>query len=347
MEHDYFNYLELVAIRAQARFFELRHQEIITRLNASFLTRWFWRFKSLIKRLRSKLRGLILANPILAIVLLKKNFKNLDVKSVAWEDLGDSLGILLNEEGAENFSKKLKFSTGNKKIAFIHAFYLDSLDEILKLLLLVNSIDILITTPKLEVINYLNSLFGDRDDIIVMYCDNHGRDVLPFLSSLAILDLSPYEIFVKLHTKRSYHLPKGMEWYHKATYSIVGNPFLFEYLAEKCNVSKPILIGFETLPVNDHFSTNFVHMNKLIPNFNKFTPGKFIPGTIFMGNQAALKLFVEKRMHLNQFEFEAGQLDSTLPHALERFFGYICLENEGSVETVHEVVCRSGLEKSL
>ncbi|MGD8960728.1 MAG: glycoside hydrolase family 99-like domain-containing protein, partial [Desulfobacteraceae bacterium] len=105
-------------------------------------------------------------------------------------------------------------TTGQDKLAVvIHAFYVDVFEEILAYLKNLDfPVKLFVTTPlgQAGIIKPLIEKCGFEYQL--MEVANHGRDVLPFLKIIPDVVGEGFEVFLKLHTKKSKHRQDGAVW---------------------------------------------------------------------------------------------------------------------------------------
>ena len=243
----------------------------------------------------------------------------------------------INSDKAQ-FDEEVVFLTNNKKLIVIHAFYLDELLFILNNLHGCSGVfDIFITTPSIIIADYVKTEFGDNNSIRVFFTENKGRDVFPFIKAVNLVSTKKYIGFIKVHTKRSPHRADGRFWFRSNIRFLLSWHCLIDDFVELVGNNTPALIGVELLGVNDHYDTNKKWMNLLIgPIVRMYS--QFIPGTMFAGNRVFLDVLKDKRLSEYEFEQENKQLDGTLAHALERYFGYLCSMNGGDVYNVDKLI---------
>ncbi|MGV6871545.1 rhamnan synthesis F family protein [Pseudochelatococcus sp. B33] len=205
--------------------------------------------------------------------------------------------------------------------------------------------------------------------------ENRGRDVLPFLTALRA-DLPPYEIGLKLHTKRSPHRDDGAEWRRFVTGSLlacdpgpaadgkgpdtdgpsingssidgpgfdgssVDGPSAWTLLCDEPALG---LIAPEghLLPLLGRLALNERPMKTMLTTLGLDTPiaaleeGRFAASTMFWFRAEALAPFRSPALD-GLFEAESSQLDGTAAHAAERLFAHVC-ERQGFVASAMEAV---------
>jgi lipopolysaccharide biosynthesis protein len=197
--------------------------------------------------------------------------------------------------------------------------------------------DLMLTTP----IPAIRDRFLTRFDPGRSACflaANVGRDVLPFLQLLAFADLSIYQHFIKIHTKRSSHLSNGDKWFSRNVEVLIGDKRMTERIFDLIDPSRPGIYGLECKPLRDHYRSNRHWLKFLLPDRHCYSNARFIPGTMFAGSAEFLRRLAALNLHLHHFEGERGQLDGCLIHALERYFGYFARAGGGECATFTSLI---------
>jgi hypothetical protein len=214
--------------------------------------------------------------------------------------------------------------------AIIHVYYTDMLPKVLSYLGNVPfRTDLFISTDteaKKAAINAISAGFTNGT-IEVRVFENRGRDIAPFVVGFADV-LTRYDYFIHLHTKRS---PHG------------GDPLAhwLDYLLTNLLGSERIVTSIFNLMISHNIGIVFPqHLFALRGILNwgydfdlaasllrraGFTLDKmhlleFPSGSMFWGRTAALRPLLEMGLQFSDFQDEAGQIDGTLAHAIERSF---------------------------
>jgi lipopolysaccharide biosynthesis protein len=159
---------------------------------------------------------------------------------------------------------------------------------------------------------------------------NHGRDVLPFLRMLPFLRADNIHTLVKLHTKRSLRLGAETDW-GLELFDDLLSPVRFRRSLE--NLADPLLVPMlgtqrYLLPVtknlnkiNGTFLVTLAERAGIDPQ--GIDEADFFAGTMFIARTEMFAPLQRMQLTGKDFETECGQLDSTLAHALECFFGVL------------------------
>ncbi len=211
--------------------------------------------------------------------------------------------------------------------AFVHAFNLELLPEIVKLLLDLDDVTLYVSTDTDEkkrfVELYLREL-GVRA-FSVRKIENRGRDIAAKFYGFADA-YARHEIVLHLHTKKSSHTGALSEW----------GPFLLRNMVGSKEIVRGIAEIFRRCPeVGVVAPPTFLHARSGMgwgPNFDlcqrvaarmgvtitSETPLDFPAGSMFWARAKALQPLIDLQFRASDFDEERGQLDGTLAHAIER-----------------------------
>lgn len=248
-------------------------------------------------------------------------------------------------QGQANAYSQLRLFDGNERVEkrskcalVIHAYYPEVLSEIFNYL---ESLDcpaqfahILVTTPpeKLEICReYLG--MHDGQDAMLLCVENRGRDIRPFLEMLPWLIKARVKYVCKIHTKKSPHRKDGEQWRRAILDSLLSsNTF---QVIRTLDADPDCRIGVlapkgHLLPMSAYLGSNGDAVLRLgtklgfsIPEIKSST---FAAGSMFWANLNAI-LPIISLVDPDQFQYEVGQLDGTLAHAIERVFSLVSLRS--------------------
>lgn len=219
----------------------------------------------------------------------------------------------------------------SKLAVVIHLYYVESWKYFAKKLNNLNRItfDLVITIPKHN-LYFVNEIKETYPNACILIVPNHGRDVLPFIMVARKLYGLGYEYVLKFHSKKSTHRDDGQEWLEDMLDKMLpGNQKLLNNIYNKLNDKTTGIIGPEGVyyPLTVNFPANGEHMTNIA---NKLYGKKetrrylqterseygFFGGTMFWARLDAIKMLLSVPIFM--FEIEAGQIDGTFAHALER-----------------------------
>ena len=207
----------------------------------------------------------------------------------------------------------------------IHAWYLDVFDEILDALqasgitwrLVVTTVD-----DHAEAVRNRLARLDWASELEVV--ENRGRDILPFLRVAERLLDEGVDLVLKLHTKRSLHRPDGDVWRRDLVSRLLADGRAMKIL-EAFGADPTLgLVAPEghLQPLDAHAGDNSEALRYLFARLGIAADdqGLFVGGSMFWIRLEALRPLLDAHLEDWLFEPEAGQLDGTLAHGIERVF---------------------------
>lgn len=208
----------------------------------------------------------------------------------------------------------------------IHAYYLDVFEEILDYIRQIRHtpLKLYISTPagQAEAIHAL--LAGSALDFHLQEFPNHGRDVLPFLKLLPRIIEDGFATLVKVHTKKSTHRQDGENWRHDLYTKLLNPQALADAQADFASDPTLGILGpaGHVVPMSFYWGSNALAVEKLACRLGispaELGRASFVAGTMFFARTDALLPLMNLALSDEDFEAEAGQVDGTFAHALER-----------------------------
>lgn len=197
--------------------------------------------------------------------------------------------------------------------------------------------DLYITTDTAEKKAIIDTFFSDwtKGKVEVRIAQNRGRDIAPKLISCRDV-YDNYEYILHMHTKKSPHRGHENGWRSFLLDTLIGTPKTVDSVFE----------AFRTNPRLGMIAPQ--HLEDIRPyvgwgwNFEiarQFGQRLSIPlsldgavdfpsGSMFWARSAALKPLLDINLTFEDFPVEAGQIDGTLGHVIERFY-FLCAEKAG------------------
>lgn len=225
------------------------------------------------------------------------------------------------------------------KIAIIiHAFYPDY-NEIFAFLLSFYDFEftLFITSPFQLIADDLVARLEKRGvncDKKVAIATNRGRNFAPFLVEFGS-ELRNYDVIGHVHTKKSMHHGKPRyDWGLASITGVLGSPEYTSFVINELTVKQEYgVISSEVyqdaIPYYGyHWLRNFEIGNELaqqlgmLPIEQKYA--NYPIGGMFWARKEALAKILAKDWVYEDFPEEAGQLDGTIQHAIERLIGTGC-----------------------
>jgi lipopolysaccharide biosynthesis protein len=223
-----------------------------------------------------------------------------------------------------------RFARKSKAALILHCYHEDLLYEIGDRYLrdYRDAVDVFATVrPDVsrECIEYLENRVGN---VLLIREENRGRDMRPFLLVLRRLRELGYEVACKVHTKRSPQLENGDKWRDWLISSLLGGGDAIS-LAEEQFSRRPDLgllvpsgslidLGIQEINAGNRawLDRLLLRMGRadLIGSYRTWFPA----GSMYWFRVDSLAGLPELILPDDPFEPEAGQLDGTLAHAIER-----------------------------
>lgn len=227
---------------------------------------------------------------------------------------------------------------GSSRIAVvIHLYYPELWPEFREAIEVIpEAVDVYVSTPMLIADAVRMHVRRDRPDAVVFGTKNLGRDVRPFLHVLRSVGVDRYQYVLKLHSKKSLHmgdkgnaglLGGGDAWRRQAIEELAGSAKDVSRLLRFLDDNESIGI---VAPAGQLFSQEQWECNTgnlvahLCRGLNASVDSEYFPaGTMFWIRPAAIAPLISADSRFLDFEREAGQVDGTLHHAIERAVGHI------------------------
>ena len=212
----------------------------------------------------------------------------------------------------------------------IHAWYPDVFAKLLEALKSTHlQWRVVVTTPsdKLHQINAVANTAGVEIETCPM--PNHGRDMLPFLEVAERLLEEGEQIVLKLHTKRSTHRSDGAQWRQELIDRLLAPERAAHIFSAMQSNPALGLVAPEghVQPLGFYWGANEKNVQSLLARIGlpkaDSSNESFIAGSMFWIRLDALRPLLDAHLPRSLFEPEAGQLDGTTAHALERVIGLV------------------------
>ncbi len=228
----------------------------------------------------------------------------------------------------------LKGSNTSSTAVILHLFYPDLIHEINFFLANINDFfDLYVSVPLNLDINMvkdeLKKGLKNIAKIKIYRFENRGRDIAPFLKFLKEVVNKNYKQVLKIHTKKSLHVNFGTIWRRQLYSRLIGSSRIYKIVKELFQSDKELgmiaPLGY-LVPIKHYVKESEKHLRKLLNLFNitgDYNDFSFVAGTMFWFRPEVFKKLIEVNPDNLEFEPEEGQLDGTLAHGFERFFGVL------------------------
>lgn len=208
----------------------------------------------------------------------------------------------------------------------IHAFYIDVFERLLPRINESKDLGIrlYITCPELNAQPIRELLANSDIPFHIFPFANHGRDILPFIQVLPVIIHANHPFLVKIHTKKTLHRSDGDRWLNELTKDLIGRDAL-THIKHRFEHNEDLgIIGpsGNVLPTHFYLGSNLFHIKKLLERLNidyeAFLGSTFVAGSMMAAKTRALIPLNNIGLSASEFEEEAGQVDGTIAHAIER-----------------------------
>jgi lipopolysaccharide biosynthesis protein len=221
----------------------------------------------------------------------------------------------------------------------VHVYYADLLDEILRQLAAIPvAFDLIITNASAQTISVDRGRLPHLSGLAILEVDNHGRDIWPLVQVVNAGLLDPYQLVLKVHTKRSEwragHAElagTGDQWRGQLLDSLLGDVVNVASILNAFATSSRLglvtaegsVLGPEFWGDNQNVTASLLRRLELElsqPDI-RFAAGSmyWIRGFLLQGLRAL-------NLSAADFEPEMGQVNATTAHAMERLIGIVTRE---------------------
>ncbi|MEM6914149.1 MAG: rhamnan synthesis F family protein, partial [Pseudomonadota bacterium] len=235
---------------------------------------------------------------------------------------------------------------GGELALFVHAYYVDVFEEIIDRYLSENMrYPIYVTTQQDKEGDVSEILSRNKITHRIFVEENHGRDVLPFIKNAHHIQQDGFRYILKLHTKKSLHREDGAVWRNELFAEFLNRNTL-ERIKTMFDRNPDLGIAgpeMHILPLTDHLEENYANLDRIAARMqidlqDALKRDSFVAGTMFFARFSSLIPILKLDLQYEDFDEEAGQLDGTLAHALERVFGVATRLNGRRVATFETIM---------
>ncbi len=197
-----------------------------------------------------------------------------------------------------------------------------------------------VTAPAASVEPVLGALRSQDRAFVLFETDNRGRDIGPFLGILPSVLAEGCTAILKLHTKKSRHVKNGDAWADDLLASLLAGDMPGRALGHfVCMPGLGILApDGHVLSVSEFIGANDAVVGRLCNALridrNLVNSSCFVAGSMFYARPDLFRPLIEAGLSASDFENEAGQIDGTLAHGIERMAGALAARAGLVVSTV-------------
>ncbi len=223
--------------------------------------------------------------------------------------------------------KNVSLKKYHNRALIIHLYYIELWKDIYKYIKnFENGIDVYINVnSNITEDEYYNIIY-DIPNANIFSFENKGRDILPFINIMKIIEPLNYEFVYKIHSKVSPHRKDGNEWREHLIGSLIENKKYInnvESILHHEGVGLVIAKG-NRLKYSEWKGSNQELVQMLCKRMNiKYEEEFYFPaGSIFCIKPQLLTELLNS-IEESDFHAEKGQVDGTIAHAIERIIGLI------------------------
>lgn len=266
--------------------------------------------------------------------------------------------VLLNQLGAQNVDAiqaiNKSFVKRSNAVVIAHIYYDDLVDSMFDTYLapLATTCDLIVTVLNNVSQETLKKIKQKFNNCYIVQTPNQGRDIRPFVIAYRLAHDCSYLYACKVHTKKSPQLHNGEAWRNQMLNSLLipANSILSQ-METNPSIGLVAPQGYlrDLSSVDMHIGNirwlnillTRLHKEKLIGEYAIDFPA----GSMCWFRLDALsELLDESFVSISEFELEAGQLDGTLAHALERVIGLLPICNNYAVTTTDHLSLTKRIE---
>lgn len=250
--------------------------------------------------------------------------------------------------------------TLDKTIAIhLHLYYVDLLEEFFEYFTnMPYKFDLYVSCKEgsdIKAITHKFKKLKNVGKVDVRYTINRGRDIAPLYVQFGA-EIEKYDYFLHIHSKKSLHSGSEMlDWRKNSMNCLLGSPERVKKIfAMFEGDTKAGIVCPETSnvmgPIASHWLRNTAEGRKLLNRMGIPYSGGFFSypiGSFFWAKTEALRPVFDMKLKYEDFPQEAGQIDGTVAHALERAVAFVCkhkgynlaiLDNDDNVVRINRTV---------
>jgi lipopolysaccharide biosynthesis protein/predicted nucleic acid-binding Zn-ribbon protein len=212
----------------------------------------------------------------------------------------------------------------------LHLFYPELWEEYCGFLSnLDGDFDLFVTIP--NSVDFSDELiYAQFPQATIHRCENRGRDIAPFLTVFSMIYPLRYQYICKIHTKRSTHRQDGERWRQDMLAKLLGSReqiALVKHALDEIPDLGILAPQGHVVPGTFYWGSNAKNVENLARQAGILYEGafSFAAGSMFWFRPETLGPITSMSISKQDFEPEEGQVDGTLAHAFERFFGLLAL----------------------
>lgn len=217
----------------------------------------------------------------------------------------------------------------------LHLYYWEMIQEMQNYLKNIEKYDLYITTP-FENQKHEDEIKKKFQNAQIIYTENIGFDIYPFVKFLSVVDLKKYDVVYKLHTKKDipieyslngYDLKNG-EWRYYLMNSILGDKKRVHEILKAFETNPQLgMIGSKELIIRNEDIDKDIDMEKVKDTMREMkldiVEREFIAGSMFVMRAELLEPLKNRGFKAEEFPPYLPRDWNGLPYCLERCFGFM------------------------
>ena len=228
-----------------------------------------------------------------------------------------------------------EFKPQFQSAVILHAYYEDLACELVERYISQHQdkLDLIITMRSDVKSSTLEKIKASFPNVFLVMVENRGRDIRPFIKALKVADGFGYKFICKVHTKKSPHRVDGQQWReslfddllssHEQVSKIINHLSNREdtgIIAPKNSITD---LSIPEINLGNRYWLEKLFARMHTPELSKTFKTSFPAGSMFWFRKDALDPLASNLLDEEEFELEAGQLDGTLAHSVERVTGAV------------------------
>ena len=240
-----------------------------------------------------------------------------------------------------------QFRKTSVAVIVIHIFYEDLIDTLFsQYVQSVASICDVVVSVKADMPRAsLKRIVDYCPNVYILSVPNIGRDIRPFILALRVVSDFGYVLGCKLHTKKSPHRADGDSWRDQMFDSLLGSKSVAQSTIYRFEQDPKLGVICPAASLTDLSEDrinagNRMWLDKLLPKFGAQDlvgtyKTHFPAGSMYWFRTAAIDALLDHTfLDIDAFELEAGQLDGTLAHCIERLIPVVANRSGFTVEEI-------------
>jgi lipopolysaccharide biosynthesis protein len=263
------------------------------------------------------------------------------------------VNVLRNLSAGEVAQRAAELNRGFVKrfavAVLLHLYYEDLLHEVFSQYLdaLRDTVDLFVSVKFRGSVECLDRIKSRFPNCFFLATENRGRDVRPFLMTLREVERFGYRYACKVHGKKSPQRIDGRLWRDALMAPLLASVPRVEAIVMQFESDSALALlappgSLCDLSEPEVYRGNAKWLNRLLANLGEYDQidryrFQFPAGSMYWFRLEVFRpLLDESVVSLSDFELEAGQLDGTLAHAVERVVGCLASRRGWKMEELRE-----------